>query len=78
MYPAIPGVADTDRSPFVNIDSTTVTGIERAKRMGFADAGLAQVVVSPFVFELNDLFTATGEVSIPLFEFCPLRCSHWP
>lgn len=61
VFPAIPGVADTDRSPFVNIDSTTVAGIQRAKSLGFADAQLAQVVVSPFVFELNDLFTQTAK-----------------
>ncbi|KAL9182595.1 hypothetical protein ACHAXT_013247 [Thalassiosira profunda] len=61
VYPAVPGVADTDRSPFVNIDSTTVEGIQRAKSMGFADAQLAQVVVSPFVFETNDLFTQTAK-----------------
>jgi len=59
VFPAVPGVADTDRSPFVNIDSTTVAGIQRAKSMGFADAHLAQLVVSPFVFETNDLFTQT-------------------
>ena len=61
VYPAIPGVADTDRSPFVNIDSTTPGGIARANSMGFADAQLAQVVVSPFVFETNDLFTQTAK-----------------
>ena len=61
VYPAVPGGADTDRSPFVNIDSTTVAGIARAKGMGFADAGLADVVVSPFVYELNDLFTQTAK-----------------
>lgn len=61
VYPAVPGVADTDRSPFVNIDSTTVAGIARAKSMGFADAQLADVVVSPFVFETNDLFTQTAK-----------------
>eukprot|EP00580_Thalassiosira_gravida_P006878 CAMPEP_0201627284 /NCGR_PEP_ID=MMETSP0493-20130528/2455_1 /ASSEMBLY_ACC=CAM_ASM_000838 /TAXON_ID=420259 /ORGANISM="Thalassiosira gravida, Strain GMp14c1" /LENGTH=803 /DNA_ID=CAMNT_0048097643 /DNA_START=122 /DNA_END=2533 /DNA_ORIENTATION=- len=61
VYPAVPGVADTDRSPFVNIDSTTVAGIARAKSMGFADANLAQLVVSPYVFETNDLFTPTAK-----------------
>lgn len=60
VYPRIPGGADTDRSPFVNIDSTTVEGIQRAKQMGFADSQLADVVVSPFVFETNDLFTQTA------------------
>lgn len=61
VYPRVPGDADTDRSPFVNIDSSTVAGIQRAKDMGFADAQLADVVVSPFVFELNDLFTQTAK-----------------
>jgi len=61
VYPRVPGDADTDRSPFVNIDSSTVAGIQRAKAMGFADAQLANVVVSPFVFELNDLFTQTAK-----------------
>ena len=61
VYPRVPGDADTDRSPFVNIDSSTVAGIQRAKEMGFADAQLADVVVSPFVYELNDLFTPTAK-----------------
>jgi len=60
VYPPVPGVPDTDRSPFVNIDSTTVDGIRRARDMGFADAQLADVVVSPYVFETNDLFTRTA------------------
>ncbi len=59
VYPAMPGVADTDRSPFVNIDSTTVAGIRHARDMQFADTQLADVVVSPFVFEPNELFTTT-------------------
>ena len=45
----------------MNIDSTTQGGIARANSMGFADAQLAQVVVSPFVFETNDLFTQTAK-----------------
>ena len=57
VYPRVPSVADVDRSPFVNIDSTTLDGIQQAKSMGFADAQLANLVVSPFVFETNDLFT---------------------
>ena len=61
VYPSVPGVPDTDRSPFVNIDSTTVEGIKRAREMGFADAQLADVVVSPYVFETNDLFTKTAK-----------------
>lgn len=62
VYPRIPGAsAVVDRSPFVNVDVTTTDGIARAKSMGFADAGLADVVVSPFVYETNDLFTSTAK-----------------
>ena len=62
VYPRVPDLDDdADRSPFVNVDVTTVEGIARAKSMGFADAGLADAVVSPFVYETNDLFTPTAK-----------------
>ena len=48
-------------SPFVNVDSTTRGGIQHAKSMRFADAQVADVVVSPFIFESNDLFTPTAQ-----------------
>jgi hypothetical protein len=51
----------TGRSPFVNVDTTTVEGIQRAKAMGFADAGLAGSVVTPFIYESNDLFTGSSK-----------------
>ena len=44
------GGAVGDRSPFVNVDTTTVAGIARAKQMGFADSGLAQCVVTPVLW----------------------------
>jgi len=43
--------------PFVNVDTTTVDGIGRAREMGFADAQVADVAVSPLVYEANGLFT---------------------
>lgn len=62
VYPHIPHVGDDiDRSPFINVDVTTVEGIGRAKAMGFAEAGLAEVVVSPYVYETNDLFAPTSK-----------------
>mmetsp|Transcript_7837 Transcript_7837/g.11970 ORF Transcript_7837/g.11970 Transcript_7837/m.11970 type:complete len:643 (-) Transcript_7837:175-2103(-) len=60
VYPA-GGEAGLDRSPFVNVDTTTVAGIERAKQMGFADSGLADAVVTPFIYEANELFTETAK-----------------
>jgi hypothetical protein len=61
VYPKAPGGAVGDRSPFVNVDTTTVAGIARAKQMGFADSGLAQCVVTPFLWEANELFTQTAK-----------------
>lgn len=60
VYPA-GGPPGSDRSPFVNVDTTTVAGIQRAKDMGFADAGLADAVVTGFLYEANELFTPTAK-----------------
>jgi len=60
VYPG-GGPKGVDRSPFVNVDTTTVAGIQRAKDLGFADAGLADAVVTPFIYEANDLFTPTAK-----------------
>lgn len=61
VYPKPPGGVTDDRSPFVNVDTTTPAGIERAAKMGFADANLAGCVVTPFLYESNALFTQTGK-----------------
>uniref|UniRef100_A0A7S2H5V4 Sulfotransferase domain-containing protein n=1 Tax=Helicotheca tamesis TaxID=374047 RepID=A0A7S2H5V4_9STRA len=55
------GSPGQDRSPFVNVDTTTIPGIQRAKEMGFADSGLADAIVTPFIYEANDLFTPTAK-----------------
>lgn len=60
VYPG-GGPKGSDRSPFVNVDTTTVEGIMRAKEMGFADSGLADAVATPFIYEANDLFTETAK-----------------
>eukprot|EP00591_Stephanopyxis_turris_P006179 CAMPEP_0195523812 /NCGR_PEP_ID=MMETSP0794_2-20130614/23250_1 /TAXON_ID=515487 /ORGANISM="Stephanopyxis turris, Strain CCMP 815" /LENGTH=616 /DNA_ID=CAMNT_0040653889 /DNA_START=261 /DNA_END=2111 /DNA_ORIENTATION=- len=46
-------------SPFVNVDVTTSRGIVRAQRMGFAQAGLANVMVTPLIHEANILFDSS-------------------
>jgi len=60
VYPG-GGPEGQDRSPFVNVDTTTIAGIERAAKLGFADAGLADAVVTPFIYESNALFTPTAK-----------------
>ncbi len=60
MYPKV-GVPGASLSPFVNIDATTVEGIQRAKDMGFADSHLGDTVVTPFIYEANELFTPTAK-----------------
>jgi hypothetical protein len=62
VYPKVPGgTGAEDRSPFVNVDTTSVAGIDRAAKMGFADSGLAGCVVTPFLYESNALFTETAQ-----------------
>lgn len=51
----------TEGSPFVNIDSTTIQGIRRAASMRFADAQVADVVVTPLIYGTNELFTHTSQ-----------------
>jgi len=49
--------ADQDPSPFINVDTTTVAGIERAKQLGLAESGLADSIVTGFIFEAETLFS---------------------
>jgi len=47
--------------PVVNVDTTTIEGIARAQQMGFADSGLADVVMTHLLHEANELFTPTAK-----------------
>jgi len=60
VYPG-GGPIGQDRSPFVNVDTTTLRGIARAKEMGFTDSGFADAVITPFIYEVNDLMTPTSK-----------------
>jgi len=44
-------------SPFVNVDTTKIPGIERAKSLGLAESNLADFIVSPHIRELEQIFT---------------------
>lgn len=44
---------------FVNVDTSTHSGIARAKNLNLASSGLADVVISPLLHEATTLFTAT-------------------
>lgn len=48
-------------SLFVNIDSTTSEGIKRAIDMGFADAHLADLTVTPFLYVIDTLFKPSSK-----------------
>ena len=41
---------------YVNIDTSTHEGIERARNLGLASSGLADVVLSPLLHEASSLF----------------------
>mmetsp|Transcript_45530 Transcript_45530/g.67102 ORF Transcript_45530/g.67102 Transcript_45530/m.67102 type:complete len:785 (-) Transcript_45530:275-2629(-) len=45
-----------DPSPFVNVDTTTEDGLTRAINMGLGKSGLADVIVTPFIFQADELF----------------------
>lgn len=45
------------RGKYLNIDTTTMAGIERAKRLSAVESGLADVVASPGLFAASTLFT---------------------
>ena len=54
---------------FVNIDTHSVEGIQHAKEIGFPESGLAEVIITTFVHEVNDL----GSFSHMLRFFTVLR-----
>lgn len=45
-------------SPFVNVDTTTMNGLKKAKMLGLTESGLADVVITPFLFEADDIFAS--------------------
>jgi len=49
--------ADQDPSPFVNVDTTTVAGIKRAGQLGLAESGLADSIVTGFIFDADSMFS---------------------
>eukprot|EP00586_Coscinodiscus_wailesii_P008895 CAMPEP_0172522212 /NCGR_PEP_ID=MMETSP1066-20121228/293000_1 /TAXON_ID=671091 /ORGANISM="Coscinodiscus wailesii, Strain CCMP2513" /LENGTH=587 /DNA_ID=CAMNT_0013305195 /DNA_START=52 /DNA_END=1815 /DNA_ORIENTATION=+ len=42
---------------FVNIDTSSIAGIQRAYKIGFAENNLADVTITPFIYEIGVLFT---------------------
>mmetsp|Transcript_9242 Transcript_9242/g.18447 ORF Transcript_9242/g.18447 Transcript_9242/m.18447 type:complete len:1209 (+) Transcript_9242:186-3812(+) len=44
---------------YVNVDTSTHQGIERAKKLNLASSGLVDVVISPLLHDASSLFTST-------------------
>lgn len=52
-------------SMFVNVDTTSIEGIDRASELDFADSGLAEMVITSFVPQAsNALFNADNRASV--------------
>lgn len=49
-------IVDVEGMRYVNVDTTTVGGINHAKSIGLAQSGLADVVISPYVMEASTIF----------------------
>jgi len=46
-----------DGQSFVNVDTTTVDGIERAEELDLITSGMVDVMISPHVRKISDIFT---------------------
>jgi len=55
--------AGQDPSPFVNVDTTTIPGLERAKSLKLGTSNLADAIVTPFIFEANELWSDATSTS---------------
>jgi hypothetical protein len=52
----IGGDTMNEPSKFVNVDTTHIPGLEKAKRLGLVESGLAEVIVIRHVFDAEQLF----------------------
>jgi len=58
-------MAEDNIGHFVNVDTTTLEGLNRAKELGLVESRLAQAMVTPYLEEASTLFqhkTTTGRV----------------
>jgi hypothetical protein len=53
-------IVQVGKSRYVNVDTTTQAGIERAKKLGLISSGLTDVIVSPFLHDITTLFQSTN------------------
>ena len=53
---SIGGDASNDPSNFVNVDTTHLPGLEKAKRLGLVESKLADVIVIRHLFDAERLF----------------------
>eukprot|EP00957_Ditylum_brightwellii_P096774 7370462-Ditylum_brightwellii.AAC.1 len=60
VYPG-GGPVVQDCSTFVNVDTTAIAGIEHTKEMGLTDSGLADTIVTSFIYNSNKFFTPTAK-----------------
>jgi hypothetical protein len=47
-----------DGGRYVNVDTTTLEGIKRAKRLKLSQSGLADVIYSTYLYQISDLFAS--------------------
>lgn len=48
-------------SPFVNVDTTTSEGLVRAKKLGLAESRLAELVVTPLLYDAEQVFSPENQ-----------------
>jgi len=64
------------KDKFINVDTTFLGGIERAKELNLVGSKIVDVVVSPYVHELTTIFTPTNQGRMFAFFRHPIeRCA---
>lgn len=54
-------VLDFDDVHYVNVDTTTARGIQRAKSLSLIESNMADIIVSPLIHEISELFSPTHQ-----------------
>ena len=54
-------IADQGETLFVNVDTTTVSGINRAVSMNLGSSRLVDLVITPFVHDAERLFSSLDQ-----------------
>ena len=86
IYPGGGAPKNFDSIPFVNVDTSTVAGLSRGQQLGVARSGMADVIVTPLIYEADSLFSLNKGRLFAIFRhpidratdmFYYTKMAHW-